>query len=228
MKTNRILIVDDEKNIRMTITQALEDMDVDIDTAVNGEEALAKLEEENFGLLLLDLRMPGIDGIEVLEKLSNDRPDIKVILITAHGTIDIAVDAMKKGAIDFIQKPFTPEEIRDHVSRFIEKRTSEQQQNEEYDYCLEQARKCVEEEHFDAAAEHVKKAISLDSSRPEAFNFIGALFEIQGDKLEAQKNYRVALSLDGGYKPAQDNLSRSTGSNPNADKKIRIDNTTSY
>ena len=80
---------------------------------------------------------------------------------------------------------------------------------------------------FEAAAEHVKQAISIDASRPEAFNFLGALYEVQGNKLEAQKNYRAALSLDPTYKPAQDNLSRSTGAKLDAEKKIMYDNETS-
>jgi len=227
MKANKILIVDDEKNIRMTISQALEDMDVEIETAVSGEEALSKVKEVDFELVLLDLSMPGIDGIEVLEKLSKERPDIRIIMITAHGTIDSAVDAMKLGAVDFIQKPFTPDEIRDLVSKVIQKETSTIEKEKDYDSYLELAKKCVTDEHYEAASEHIKKAISLDSSRPEAFNFLGALYEKQGDKLEGQKNYRTALSQDPTYKPAQDNLSRSTSSKPDAEQKIFIDKKTS-
>ena len=228
MKANKILIVDDEKNIRMTVTQALADMDVEIDTAVNGEEALTKLEDGDFGLVLLDLRMPGIDGMQVLERLSKDRPDVKIIIVTAHGTIDSAVEAMKQGAVDFIQKPFTPKEIRDLVSKFIQRESNGKEKKHDYDSCLKFAKECVNDKHFEAAVEHVKKAISMDSARPEAFNFLGALQEIQGERVEAQKNYRAALSLDSAYKPAQENLSRSTHANPNAEQKIKFDEKTSY
>ena len=226
MKTNKILIVDDEKNIRMTISQALADMEVETDTAVNGEEALSKLKDTDFGLVLLDVRMPGMDGMEVLGKLREDRPDIRVVIITAHGSIDCAVEAMKLGAVDFIQKPFTPKEIRYLVSKIIKRETLDKEKNQDYESCLELAKKCVADRHFEAAAEHVKKAMSIDSSRAEAFNFLGALCEVQGDKLEGQKNYRAALSLDPTYKPAQDNLSRSTGARPSADKKIIFDDKT--
>lgn len=227
MKTNKILIVDDEKNIRMTIRQSLMDMYVETDTAVNGEEALSKLKDTDFGMVLLDLRMPGMDGMEVLEKLRKDRPDIRVVIITAHGTIDSAVDAMKLGAVDFIQKPFTPKEIRDLVSKVIKRETLDEEKNQDYESCLEFAKRCVADKHFDAASEHLKKAISLDSARAEAFNFLGALYEIQGNKLEGQKNYRAALSLDPTYKPARENLSRSTGARPDLSKKILFDNKTS-
>jgi len=226
MNTNKILIVDDEKNIRMTISQALTDMDVETDSAVNGEEALSKLKDTEFGLVLLDLRMPGMDGMEVLEKLREDRPDIRVVIITAHGTIDCAVDAMKLGAVDFIQKPFTPKEIRYLVSKIIKRETLDKEKSQDYESCLELAKRCVADIHFDAAAEHMKKAISIDSSRAEAFNFLGALCEVQGDKLEGQKNYHAALSLDPTYKPAQNNLSRSTGAKPDSDRKIMFDDKT--
>jgi len=227
MNTNKILIVDDEKNIRMTICQSLADMDVETDTAVNGEEALSKLKDKDFGLVLLDLRMPGMDGMEVLEKLRKDRPDIRVVIITAHGTIDSAVDAMKLGAVDFIQKPFTPREIRHLVSKIIKRETLNKEKDQDYESCLELAKKCAADRHFEAAAEHVKKAIATDSSRAEAFNFLGALFEVQGNKLDGQKNYRAALALDPTYKPAQANLSRSTRAKLDADKKIMFDDKTS-
>ncbi len=228
MNIRKILIVDDEKNIRMTLTQALSDMEVQTDTAVNGEEALSKLKDQEFGLILLDLRMPGMDGMEVLTRLRKDRPDIRVIIITAHGTIDSAVDAMKLGAMDFIQKPFTPKEIRDLISQIIKREMLDQEKSQDYTTWLELAKRCVSDRHFTAAAEYVKKAISIDSSRPEAFNFLGALYEVQGSRVEAQKNYRAALSLDATYKPAQENLNRSTKAKPAKNQKIKLDKETSY
>jgi len=121
MKDKSVLIVDDEKNIRLTLSQALEALGVETDTATNGEEALAKLKEKGFGLILLDLKMPGMDGMEVLRRVREIRPDIRVIIITAYGTIESAVEAMKLGAVDFIQKPFSPDEIRGLVSRVMDR-----------------------------------------------------------------------------------------------------------
>jgi CheY-like chemotaxis protein len=116
-----ILVVDDEKNIRLTLSQSLESLGFPIQTAVNGEEALQKLEEAEFGLLLLDLKMPGMDGMEVLHRVRDRWPTIPVIIITAHGTIEFAVDAMKLGAVDFIQKPFSPREIRELVLQVLQR-----------------------------------------------------------------------------------------------------------
>jgi DNA-binding response OmpR family regulator len=205
-----ILIVDDEKNIRLTLSQALETLGGEIDAAANGEEALSKLKEREFGLILLDIRMPGMDGMEVLRQVREIRPDIRVIMITAYGTIESAVEAMKLGAVDFLQKPFDPEEIRELVSRVMDRDKIDEHKLVDYASYIELAKKCIGERHFKAAVEHVRKAIFIDPGRPEAFNLLGALMEIQGDRAEAQKNYRAALSLDPSYEPAIQNLHRST------------------
>ena len=183
---------------------------METDTAVNGEEALAKLKEKDYGLVLLDLRLPGMDGMEVLRRLREIRPDIRVIIITAYGTIESAVDAMKLGAVDFIQKPFSPKEIRGLVLQVMDREKLDGQKAVDYASFVELAKRCVGDRHFDAAVEHVRKAISLDPGRPDAFNLLGALMEIQHNVLDAQKYYRAALDLDPTYKPAKDNLDRST------------------
>jgi DNA-binding response OmpR family regulator len=205
-----ILIVDDEKNIRMTLSQSLESLGVEMDVAGSGEETLAKLKERDFGVILLDIRMPGMDGMEVLRQVREVRPDIRIIMITAYGTIESAVEAMKLGAADFLQKPFDPDEIRELVSRVMNREELDERKEGGYSFCLELAKRSIGDRHFDAAVEHVRKAIYIDPSRPEAFNLLGALMEIQGDRLEAQKNYRAALSLDPSYDPAIKNLQRST------------------
>ena len=205
-----ILLVDDEKNIRLTLSQALEIVGAEIDTASNGEEALAKLKEKEFGLILLDIRMPGMDGMEVLRRVREIRPDIRIIMITAYGTIESAVEAMKLGAVDFLQKPFDPEEIRELVSRVMDRDRLDEHKLAGYASHIELAKKCIGDRHFDAAVEHVRSALFVDPGRPEAFNLLGALMEIRGDRLEAQKNYRAALSLDPSYEPAIRNLHRST------------------
>ncbi len=211
MVAKSVLIVDDEKNIRMTLSQALEVLNLESDTAVNGEEALTKLEEKPFGLILLDLKMPGMDGMEVLRRVRETRPDIKVVIITAHGTIESAVAALKLGAVDFIQKPFAPREIRELVTRVLSRETIDADTASTYEEHIELAKKCIGDRAFDAARRHLRQAIAADASKPEAFNILGVLLEVDGDKLEAQKNYRAALALDPAYGPADENLSRTVG-----------------
>jgi DNA-binding NtrC family response regulator len=206
-----VLIVDDEKNIRLTLSQALEAPALDIDTAVNGEEALAKLKEKPACLVLLDLKMPGMDGMEVLRRIRKSRSPVKVIIITAYGTIESAVEAMKLGAVDFIQKPFAPKEIRAMVTKVLDRESLVAENAVSYEEHIELAKKSIGQQEFDAAARRIRQAIAADATKPEAFNLLGVLMEMDGNKLEAQKDYRAALALDPTYKAAQENLSRTTG-----------------
>ena len=210
MKSDAILIIDDEKNIRLTLSQALKTLGGEVDDAASGEEGLERLKAKEFGLILLDLKMPGMNGIEVLRRVREIRPDIPVVILTAYGTVESAVEAMKLGAADFIQKPFTPDEIRDLVSRVRNREKLDQEKADSYAASIELAKRCIGQYHVEAAIEHVRHAISFDPGRPEAFNLLGALEEIRGNRDEAQRHYRAALSLDPSYKPSIVNLQRST------------------
>jgi len=101
----KILIIDDEKSIRSTLREILEYEKYEVHEAVDGLDALEKLSNERFNLALCDIKMPKMDGIEVLEKCQEINPEVQFIMISAHGSIETAVDAVKKGAYDFIQKP---------------------------------------------------------------------------------------------------------------------------
>jgi CheY-like chemotaxis protein len=211
MEMKPILVVDDEKNIRLTMSQSLEPLEIPVQTAVNGEEALQKLREKGrFGLVFLDLKMPGMDGIEVLRRIRDDWPKTRVIIITAHGTIESAVEAMKLGAVDFIQKPFSPGEIRDLATQVLERETLDGATAADYRTLIEVAKRHITDRDFVAARETVRKAIAADPAQPEAYNLLGALLEIKGDWVEAQKFYRAALDIDPTFKPASANLDRTT------------------
>ncbi|MBU0995180.1 MAG: response regulator [Proteobacteria bacterium] len=210
MERNPILIVDDEKNIRLTMTQSLEPLGISVETAVNGEEALHKLEKGPFSLVFLDLKMPGIDGVEVLHRIKDNWPKIRVIIITAHGTIESAVEAMKLGAVDFIQKPFSPTEIRDLANLVLEREALDEESAVDYITLIELTKRNISDRNFSTARETSRRAIATDPAKPEAYNLLGALLEIKGDRLEAQKFYRAALEIDPTFKPAQTNLERTT------------------
>ncbi len=213
MEKKPILVVDDEKNIRLTISQSLETLEIPVQTAVNGEEALRKLRESPFGLVFLDLKMPGIDGMAVLRKIKDDWPKIRVIIITAHGTVESAVEAMKLGAVDFIQKPFSPGEIRELATLVLQREALDEENAVDYVALIELTKRHISDRSFSAARETVRKAIAADPAQPEAYNLLGALLEIKGDWLEAQKFYRAALDIDPTFKPAWANLERATSWN---------------
>jgi DNA-binding NtrC family response regulator len=207
-----ILVVDDEKNIRLTMTQVLASLGYEVSAAVNGEDALKQLEAKAFGLILLDLKMPGMEGLEVLRQVVKLRPHIRVIIVSAHGTVENAVEAIKLGAVDFIQKPFAPQEIRDLVTRVMDRDKIEATQAANYTTHLALVKRCLSERRFEAAVEHARKAIGLDPSRPEAFNWLGVVLEVLGHHEEAMKHYRVAVDLDPTYEPAWQNMKLSQNS----------------
>lgn len=111
MKETRILIVDDDTSMRMALCETLESCGYIIETASNGFEALNKFKEGTFEAVITDMRMPGMSGMEVLKSIKKLSPESPVILITAYGTVNTAVEAMKEGASDFIMKPFSLEDI---------------------------------------------------------------------------------------------------------------------
>jgi two-component system, NtrC family, nitrogen regulation response regulator NtrX len=102
---SNILITDDEKSIRNILRDILEFEKYGVEEAENGEEALRIVEEKPVDLMVLDIKMKGMDGLEVLEKVKEMKPELPVIMISGHGTIKIAVEATKKGAYDFLEKP---------------------------------------------------------------------------------------------------------------------------
>ncbi|MHC4534984.1 MAG: sigma-54-dependent transcriptional regulator [Planctomycetota bacterium] len=107
----RVLLADDDSSVRRVLEFKLKQRGLEVATASDGQEALDKLKQQSFDLLLSDIRMPKVDGIELLEQASQLRPGLKVILITAHATVSQAVQAVKLGAFDYITKPFEDEEL---------------------------------------------------------------------------------------------------------------------
>ncbi|BAV34052.1 acetoacetate metabolism regulatory protein AtoC [Sulfuricaulis limicola] len=120
MNRNTILVVDDQSAHRDLCRSALNDAGFAVVTASSGAEALERLRGASFGLVLTDQIMPGMSGLELLRDIHRERPRLPVIIVTAHGTVETAVDAMKAGASDFIPKPFTPEELLLVVRRVLE------------------------------------------------------------------------------------------------------------
>src|SRR5690606_10070203 len=102
----RILIIEDDAKIRSIPKELLEDKGHEVEEAADGQEGLKKLEQGNCDLCICDIKMPKMDGLEVLEKAKAKDIPTNFVIISAHGTIDIAVEAVKKGAFDFLQKPF--------------------------------------------------------------------------------------------------------------------------
>jgi DNA-binding NtrC family response regulator len=120
-----ILVVDDEQIMRDGCSRILSKNGWSVMTAENGAQGLDQIQKhlEKIGVILLDLMMPGMSGMEVLDRVRGIDPSLLVIVITGYATVEWAVEAMKKGAYDFIAKPFTPDQLRLVVRRALERRS---------------------------------------------------------------------------------------------------------
>jgi two-component system response regulator AtoC len=115
-----IMIVDDEEIVRESLTGWLQEDGYEVESAENGMKALELLPSKEWNLAMVDLKMPGMDGIQLMDEMKKSRPDMIIIIMTAYATVDTAVKAMKKGAYDYIVKPFNPEDLSLTIRKIIE------------------------------------------------------------------------------------------------------------
>jgi DNA-binding NtrC family response regulator len=122
VQSARILIADDEDGIRFLLRELLTKEGYQVEESKDGEEAVAKVRQNDFDLAILDIKMPKLDGIEVLKQVKKSNPNLIVLMITAHGTQRIAINAIREGAYDYFSKPFDVDELRIVIRRGLEKR----------------------------------------------------------------------------------------------------------
>lgn len=121
MDKRQILVVDDEQNSREGLTKILIKEGYEVVAAENGEVALAEAEKQDFDLVITDLRMPEVSGIDVLEKILEKNPDIGVIIVTAYGEINSYLEAMNLGAFEYLNKPIKLDELRRVINKALDK-----------------------------------------------------------------------------------------------------------
>ncbi len=124
--TANILVVDDEKAARKSLADILRLEGYDVTAVEDGENALKLLGDQAFDLMLLDIRMPGMDGIEVMQKAVDISPDMQIIMLTAHGSMESAIEALRYGAHDYLIKPSSPQEILSSVAGAMARHTESQ------------------------------------------------------------------------------------------------------
>ncbi|GAB4348805.1 MAG: response regulator [Candidatus Abyssubacteria bacterium] len=132
MATDKILLVDDEKDFVETLSERMEVRGMTVVTADNGYDAIEKAKKESFDAVILDLRMPGLDGIETLKRLLEIDPNLQVVILTGHATVQKGVEAVKLGAADFLEKPTELSVLIDKIKEAkIKKMVLEEKENEE-------------------------------------------------------------------------------------------------
>lgn len=167
MARGKVLIVDDDESMRVACAQALEQIGFSVALAPDGDQALEIASRESFDVALLDLRMPGPPGMEVLRRLKQDSPNLMVIIITGYATIDSAVEAVKSGAYNYLPKPFTPEALTTIVSKAV---TARRRALESTSISQELERKMLSEEMIGSSeamrnvARLIRKAAPGDST----------------------------------------------------------------
>ena len=115
-----ILVVDDEKNMRVSLRMVLEDGGHEVNTVKSAADAITEISKEDYDIVITDARMPGMSGYDLLEKVKKQKPNLIFIIITAYGTKDLILKAMKHGAYDYLTKPFNPEELLFIVKKAID------------------------------------------------------------------------------------------------------------
>ena len=214
MKAFHILLVDDHQSIRFTFQMALEAEGHAVDLAASAEEALVQSERHRYDLLILDLRLGTESGLKLLADLRARGVDSSVLMMTAHGRVADAVEAMKLGAIDFLEKPLDPSRLRAAIVDIIERRRATAAKKLVGSAVDNYARQIVEAKHalncrdFATARSHLACALELNSASADAHYLYGVLMELNGKDHEARRFYRRALDLYAGHSLAQAQLDR--------------------
>ncbi|RMF61403.1 MAG: sigma-54-dependent Fis family transcriptional regulator [Calditrichaeota bacterium] len=121
-KIGRVMVVDDEENIREVLSSYLQSLGYEVETATDGQDALDKYQEGMYDLVISDLLMPSIDGLELLKKIRARDKNVIFLMITGYPSIETAVEAIKKGAYDYITKPFHMDDVKLRIERAFEKK----------------------------------------------------------------------------------------------------------
>jgi DNA-binding NtrC family response regulator len=206
----RLLIVDDEPNVRLNYRITLEVEGYNVVETGTALDALQKLRTQPFDLAILDMRMPGTNGLELLASIRNEGIATPAVIITAFSDVPHAVQAMKLGAIDFLAKPLRPEELRQIVRAIILRHESNThvEERDDFESHITAAKKLINLRDFPAASNHIERALELDSRSAEAFNLAGVLAEIMEDYDRAKRLYGQAIKINKRYEPAQQNMRR--------------------
>jgi len=201
-----ILVVDDERNIRNNLRMVLETAGYKVDTANNGDDALLRVKEGLYNIAFVDVQMPKMDGLEVLRYFRGLRPKMAVVILTAYGTVSRAVEAMKLGALDFLEKPFDPKNLLLLCEEILQRQKIGMSGT--VDEMLHLAELARQRKAYVEARVHLKIAMMRDLTRPEPYYQLGELSERGGNVREALHYYYMALEARPTFEPAREALQR--------------------
>jgi DNA-binding NtrC family response regulator len=201
-----ILVVDDERNIRNNLSMVLEAAGYKVDVASNGDDAILRVKEGLYDIALVDVQMSKMNGLEVLRYFRGLRPKMAVVILTAYGTVSRAVEAMKLGAVDFLEKPFDPKNLLLLCEEIVQRR--KMGMSGTVDELLHLAELARERKAYVEARMHLKIAMMRDLTRPEPYYRLGEISEIDGNVREALHYYFMAIEAKPSFEPAREALKR--------------------
>jgi len=185
----RVLIVDDEPNVRLMYRSALAGLGYTIYEAATGESALEQFQARKHEVGILDLRLPGMSGLDLLERMRGLEITTPVAFVTAHGQVPDAVHAMELGAIDFLPKPPTPEQLRDMVHDILVRHSIDTTTGaRDFNYYLRSAKRAINLRDFQLANQYLIKALDLNPSSRPAINLVGVMLEMREEHERSTKN----------------------------------------
>lgn len=201
-----VLVVDDERNIRNNLGMVLEAEGYEVDKCANGDDAILHVKQGRYDIAFVDIQMPKMDGLELLRYLRELRPKMPVVILTAYGTVNRAVEAMKLGAVDFLEKPFDPTVIQ-LLCKEVQEREKVGTSGTVGDL-LHLAGLARERKAFTEARVHLKLAMMRGLTRPEPYYELGSLAEEEGQVNHAVQYYYMALEAQSDFAPARAALIR--------------------
>ncbi len=213
----RILIIDDEPNVRLMFRTTLEAAGYEVATVADGRAALDHLERGEVDLVLLDLQMPVMTGVETLQRLRDVGYEVAVVIVTAYGSVVNAVQAMKLGAIDFLAKPLSPESLRRVAAEVLARETDQaatalsrtSPEGGLAGESLSRAKGAITRRAFDEAEGWLREAIARDDRCAEGHDLLGVLHELRNDRVAAYSAHLAALHADPQFLLAQMHLMKS-------------------
>lgn len=207
MNNAHILVIDDEKNVRFTVIHALQNDGYIVDSASSGIDGLQKASQASYDLLLVDLRMPGMTGVEMLRELRRQDSHLPAIIITAYGIPQQLVEAAQLGAIDCVRKPFSIQTIRNIVREVIHTATlAEDFLPQTADDYLQKGRQEMMLGRQQQAAELLETAARMDPDRAEIMILLGIGAYLRGNHADSGHCFERALAIDPSSKTASEYL----------------------
>ncbi|AEH50508.1 response regulator [Pseudothermotoga thermarum] len=195
-----ILVVDDERNVRVLIKRILEEQGHHVLTVATGEEALVELKKNSYDLLILDLKLPGISGVELLKRMTNEGLSLPTLIVSAITNAAPIVEAMKYGACDYLSKPFPSQDLIKKVDELLRK------DEITYEKLVRRIEEKLSHGRYDVAEKMARNLFAIHPSAESHYIYAMVLKKMGNDEL-AYKHLKAALALDPNHKKALEEIS---------------------